>query len=60
MAQPGAIVWSEVWDVIGPKFERVLSGGHATWHENQMVPIMRDGTLEDAYRTYSYCPIDDP
>lgn len=60
MAQPGAIVWREIWDVIGPQFEQVMAGGPATWHENQLVPILRDGKLDDVYWTYSYCPIDDP
>lgn len=60
MAQPGAILWSEIWDVIGPQFDQVMSGGNATWHENQLVPIIRDGRLEDVYWTYSYCPIHDP
>jgi PAS domain S-box-containing protein len=60
MAQPGAIVWSEIWDVLGPQFDQVMAGGSANWHENQLVPISRDGRLEDAYWTYSYCPIDDP
>ena len=60
MAQPGAIVWREIWDVIGPQFHQVMAGGPATWHENQLVPILRDGKLDDVYWTYSYCPIDDP
>jgi PAS domain S-box-containing protein len=60
MAQPAAIVWSEIWDVIGPQFDQVMAGGPATWHENQLVPIHRDGQLEEVYWTYSYCPVDDP
>ena len=60
MAQPGAIVWREIWDVIGPQFQQVMAGGPATWHENQLVPILRDGKLDDVYWTYSYSPIDDP
>ena len=59
MAQPGAVVWREIWDVIGPQFDQVMAGGPATWHENQLVPIIRDGRLQDVYWTYSYCPIDD-
>jgi hypothetical protein len=31
----------------------------ATWHENQLVPITRNGALENVYWTYSYGPIDD-
>ena len=59
MAQPGAIVWSDIWDVIGPQFEQVMAGGPAIWRENQLVPITRNGQLEDSYWTYSCCPIDD-
>ena len=59
MAQPGAIVWREIWDVVGPQFDQVMAGGEATWHENQLLPINRDGRLEDAYWTYSYCPVHD-
>jgi PAS domain S-box-containing protein len=60
MGQPGALVWSEVWDVVGPQFDQVMAGNGATWHENQLIPIIRDGRIEDVYWTYSYCPIDDP
>ena len=60
MAQPGAEVWREIWHVIGPQFDQVMAGDGATWHENQLVPILRDGRIEDVYWTYSYCPIDDP
>ena len=59
MAKPAAIVWSEIWDVIGPQFDQVMAGGAATWHENQLVPIHRDGRLDEVYWTYSYCPIND-
>jgi PAS domain S-box-containing protein len=59
MAQPGAIVWSEVWEVISPQIDQVMAGGGATWHENQVVPIIRNGRLEEVYWTYSYSPIDD-
>ena len=59
MAQPAAVVWSEIWDVIGPQFDQVMAGGAATWHENQLVPIHRDGRLDEVYWTYSYCPIND-
>ena len=52
-------VWAEIWDIIGPQIDQVMSGGGATWHENQLVPITRGGRLEDVYWTYSYSPIDD-
>ena len=36
-----------------------MAGGGATWHENHLVPITRNGKREDVYWTYSYGPIDD-
>ncbi|MBL0727268.1 PAS domain-containing protein [Piscinibacter sp. HJYY11] len=55
----GQEAWPEIWDIIGPQIASVHSGGLATWHENQLVPIIRNGKLEDVYWTYSYGPIDD-
>ncbi|MEO7852496.1 MAG: hypothetical protein ABIR94_09635, partial [Rubrivivax sp.] len=57
---PGEQAWSEIWPIIGPQIEQVLRGDGASWHENQLVPILRHGSLQDAYWTYSYGPIDDP
>jgi signal transduction histidine kinase/CheY-like chemotaxis protein len=52
-------VWEEVWDIIGPQIEHVLTGQGATWNVNHLVPITRHGRREDVYWTYSYSPIDD-
>eukprot|EP01037_Dinobryon_pediforme_P008863 gene8863-8952_t len=59
LGRPGREVWSEIWHVIGPQIDLVMSGGGATWHENQLLPITRHGRVEDVYWTYSYSPIDD-
>jgi PAS domain S-box-containing protein len=59
LGRPVREVWAEIWDVIGPQIEQVMSGGPPTWHENQLVPITRHGRREDVYWTYSYGPIDD-
>lgn len=59
LGRPAREVWDEIWDIIGPQIEQVMSGRGATWHENQLVPITRDGRREDVYWTYSYGPIDD-
>ena len=45
--------------IIGPQIEQVMSGGGATWHENQLVPVTRHGRLEQVYWTYGYSPIDE-
>jgi signal transduction histidine kinase/CheY-like chemotaxis protein/PAS domain-containing protein len=59
LGQPGQLVWAEIWDVIGPQIAQVMAGGNATWQENQLLPITRNGQREDVYWTYSYSPIDD-
>ena len=59
LGQGGRECWAEIWDIIGPQIEQVMSGGGATWHENQLVPVTRHGRLEQVYWTYGYSPIDE-
>src|ERR1700733_6543293 len=59
LGRPAREVWREVWDIIGPQIEQVMSGRGATWHEDHLVPITRNGRREDVYWTYSYSPIGD-
>jgi signal transduction histidine kinase/CheY-like chemotaxis protein len=59
LGAPGREWWGEIWSIIGPQIEQVLRGGEATWHENQLVPIIRHGRLQDVYWTYSFGPIDE-
>jgi PAS domain S-box-containing protein len=51
--------WPEIWDVIKPLIDQVLAGGEATWSEDQLIPIHRNGKLEDVYWTFSYSPVND-
>jgi PAS domain S-box-containing protein len=55
----GAVVWDEIWHIIGPQVVQVMAGEGATWFENDLIPLTRDGKREDTYWTYSYSPIDD-
>jgi PAS domain S-box-containing protein len=59
LGQGGRECWAEIWDIIGRQIEQVMSGGGATWHENQLVPVTRHGRLEQVYWTYGYSPIDE-
>ena len=59
LGRPAREVWAEIWPIIGPQIEHVMSGRGATWHVDQLVPITRHGRLDDVYWTYSYSPIDD-
>jgi signal transduction histidine kinase len=49
--------WAEIWPVIGPQIEGVMSAGESTWHVDQCVPIERNGHLEDVWWTYGYSPV---
>jgi len=51
--------WAEIWDIIGPQIEGVMTRGEATWHEDHLVPITRNGAVEDVYWTYGYSPVRD-
>src|SRR6266851_3318401 len=59
LGQGGRECWAEIWDIIGPQIEQVMSGGGASWHENQLVPVTRHGRLEQVYWTYGFSPIDE-
>ncbi|KAJ3153690.1 hypothetical protein HDU86_005189 [Geranomyces michiganensis] len=56
LGSPGYEAWPEVWDVIGPMLDEVR-GGTATWSENQMLELSRNGYLEECYFTWSYSPV---
>ena len=56
---PARDVWDEIWHIIGPEVDQVMSGKGGTWSENKLVPITRNGRREDVYWTYSYSPIGD-
>lgn len=49
-------VWPEIWPTIKPLIDQVLAGGEATWSEDQLIPIYRNGEIEDVYWTFSYSP----
>ncbi len=59
MGQPGRECWAEIWPIIGPQIENVMTRGIASWNEDQLVPILRNGRLEDVYWTYGYSPVYD-
>jgi len=53
----GADFWTDIWSTIGPQIEQVMTTGEPTWHEDQYLPIERNGRLEDVWWTYSYSPV---
>jgi two-component sensor histidine kinase len=58
LGQRGRECWAEIWPIIGPQIDYVMSGKGSTWDENRLVPVTRHGRREDVWWTYSYGPID--
>jgi signal transduction histidine kinase len=59
LGQPGRECWPEIWHVIGPMLDAVLSRGESTFSEDLMLPLERKGFPEECYFTFSYSPIRD-
>ncbi len=57
LGRPGREIWSEIWHVIGPQLESVLTTGQATWSDDLLLLVERHGYTEETYYTYSYSPI---
>ena len=57
LGQKGEDCWPEIWPTIKPLIDQVLEGGEATWSEDQLIPIYRNGKLENVYWTFSYSPV---
>ena len=59
MGQPGRDCWQEIWPIIWPQIEDVMLRRKASWNEDHLVPIERNGRIEEVYWTYSYGPVFD-
>ncbi len=57
LGKKGEDVWPEIWKDIKPLIDNVLSAKGAAWSEDLLLPIYRNGHIEDAYWTFSYSPV---
>src|SRR5579872_2637440 len=57
LGRPAQEVWREIWDDIGPRIQRVLDTGEATWDEALLLFLERSGYREETYHTFSYSPL---
>src|SRR5262245_33119705 len=57
LGKSAAAIWSEIWDTIGPQTDAVLDEGRATWNEERLLVLERNGYPEEAYFTFSYSPV---
>src|SRR6188768_395209 len=53
---PGAAVWAEIWDVVGPMLAHVMATAEPTRSRDLLLHIDR-GYPEEAYFSFSYSPI---
>ena len=58
LGRPAAEIFPEVWSVIGPEFGRVRRG-ESFAIDDWLLPLDRNGYLENCYFTLSYSPIRD-
>ncbi|HEY7511231.1 MAG TPA: ATP-binding protein [Vicinamibacteria bacterium] len=57
--RPARESWEEIWPVVGPQAEAVMTRGEATWNERVLLVMERHGYTEETYFTWSYSPIVD-
>jgi GAF domain-containing protein len=57
LGQGTAECFAEIWDFIGPMFQRVLRDGEATYLQDQLLPLDRNGYVEECYFTCCYSAI---
>jgi PAS domain S-box-containing protein len=57
LGQTAQECWWDAWQIVGPNLKRVMNDGETVFHENAVVPIVRNGRLQDIRWTYSYSPI---
>jgi signal transduction histidine kinase/BarA-like signal transduction histidine kinase len=54
MGQAARECWKDAWPVIGAQIDAVLTRGEPAWFEDALVPIERNGRMEEVFWTYSY------
>lgn len=57
LGKPAPEVWHEIWSDIGPRIERVMQTGEASWDETLGLILERSGFPEETYHTFSYSPL---
>ncbi|GAB4019387.1 hypothetical protein GCM10028808_56980 [Spirosoma migulaei] len=56
LGQRGVECWPETWPTIKPLIDQVLAG-NSVGAEDQLIPIYRNGRLENVYWTFGYSPV---
>ncbi len=57
LGRPGADVWSDIWNVVGPQFRAVVDTGNGLSTYDQLLQMVRAGQPRETYWNYSLTPI---
>jgi PAS domain S-box-containing protein len=59
LGRPGAEVWADIWDVVGPQMAEVVATGRGVASYDQLLRMTRGGMQRDTWWNYSLTPIRD-
>jgi len=59
LGQPAREAYGDLWEWLGPQFTAVIESGQGISVAEQMIPILRDGIIEERYWTYNLIPLRD-
>ncbi len=59
LGKPASVVWSEIWDIIGPLVEGVFREGRPSFFDNLRLFMKRADFVEETFYSFSYSPIYD-
>src|SRR5688572_10523474 len=57
LGKSATLIWSEIWDQIGPMMDNVLNKGEQIYAKDLLFLLGRKGFSEECYFTFSYSPI---
>ncbi len=57
LGRAGREVWPEIWDTIGPLYDKVRATGEGVWQEDELLPMLRHGYLEECYFNFTFSPV---
>lgn len=56
LGRPARETWADIWHDIGPQVDAVVQRGEATWNDQLLLVMERNGYPEETYFTFSYSP----
>jgi PAS domain S-box-containing protein len=57
LGQPASVVWSEIWNEVGPRAATAMRDNVGTYDEALLLIMERNGYPEETYYTFSYSPV---